>query len=56
MTICVCLSTGRDLNDPDRMLDSKDEWFMTREEMNEVFADLPEALSNIIEILDQVKT
>ena len=38
------------------MLYSKQEWFKTREEMNEVFADVPEALSNTIEILDKVET
>ena len=52
----LCLSTGKDLDDPNRMLYSKQEWFKTREEMNEVFADVPEALSNTIEILDKVET
>lgn len=51
----LCLSTGKDLDDPTRMLYSKQEWFKTREEMNEVFADVPEALSNTIEILDKVE-
>ena len=52
----LCLSTGKDLDDPTRMLYSKQEWFKTREEMNEVFADIPEALSNTLEILDKVET
>ena len=52
----LCLSTGRDLNDPNRMLYSKQEWFKTREEMNQVFSDLPEALANTVEILDKVTT
>ena len=52
----LCLSTGKDLDDPNRMRYSKQEWFKTREEMNEVFADVPEALSNTIEILDKVET
>jgi len=52
----LCLSTGKDLNDPTRMLYSKQEWFKTREEMNEVFADIPEALANTCEILDKVET
>lgn len=52
----LCLSTGKDLDDPTRMRYSKQEWFKTREEMNEVFADIPEALSNTIEILDKVET
>ena len=52
----LCLATGKDLDDPNRMLYSKQEWFKTREEMNEVFADVPEALSNTLEILDKVET
>ena len=51
----ICLSTGKDLDDPGRMLYSKQEWFKTREEMNEIFADVPEALDNTIEILDKVE-
>ena len=52
----LCLSTGKDLDDPSRMLYSKQEWFKTREEMNEVFGDLPEAMCNTLEILDKVET
>ena len=51
----LCLSTQSDLDDPNRMLYSKQEWFKTREEMNEVFADVPEALSNTVEILNKVE-
>lgn len=51
----LCLSTGKDLNDPNRMRYSKQEWFKTREEMNEVFADIPEALSNTLDILNKVE-
>ncbi len=51
----LCLSTGKDLDDPNRMLYSKQEWFKTREEMNDIFGDVPEALSNTLEILDKVE-
>ena len=51
----ICLSTGKDLDDPNRMVYSKQEWFKTREEMNEIFADVPEALSNTVEICDKVE-
>ena len=51
----LCLSTGKDLDDPTRMLYSKQEWFKTREEMNDIFSDVPEALSNTLEILDKVE-
>lgn len=52
----LCLSTGKDLDDPTRMLYTKQEWFKTREEMNELFADVPEALANTCEVLDKVET
>ncbi len=52
----LCLSTGKDLDDPTRMLYSKQEWFKTRQEMNDIFSDVPEALSNTLEILDKVET
>ena len=51
----ICVSTGRKLNDENLMLYSKQEWFKTQEEMNEVFADIPEALQNTNEILDKVE-
>ena len=51
----LCLSTGKDLDDPTRMLYSKQEWFKTQAEMNAVFADVPEALSNTLEVLDKVE-
>lgn len=52
----LCLATNKDLNDPTRMLYTKQEWFKTREEMNEVFADMPEVLANTMEIVDKVET
>ena len=51
----LCLSTGKDLDDPSRMLYSKQEWFKTKAEMNAIFSDVPEALSNTLEILDKVE-
>ncbi|MEG1403613.1 DNA polymerase III subunit alpha [Bacteroides sp.] len=51
----ICLSTGKDLDDPKRMLYTKQEWMKTREEMNRLFEDVPEALSNTLEILDKVE-
>ncbi len=51
----ICLSTGKDLDDPNRMLYTKQEWMKTREEMNEIFADVPEALTNTCDICDQVE-
>ena len=51
----ICLGTNRDLDDPKRMLYSKQEWFKTQAEMNDIFADVPEALDNTMEVLDKVE-
>ncbi|MDD4636316.1 MAG: DNA polymerase III subunit alpha, partial [Bacteroidales bacterium] len=51
----ICLSTGKDLDDPNRMLYSKQEWMKTKEEMNAIFSDVPDALSNTLEVLDKVE-
>ena len=51
----ICLSTGKDLDDPTRMLYTKQEWMKTRQEMNALFEDVPEALSNTLEVLDKVE-
>ena len=52
----ICLSTGKDVDDPRRMLYSKQEWFKTRAEMEAIFADVPEAMDTTIEILNKVET
>ena len=52
----ICLATGKDLNDPTRMLYTKQEWFKTQAEMNAIFADIPESLSNTLEICDKCQT
>ncbi|MBR6757118.1 MAG: DNA polymerase III subunit alpha [Bacteroidaceae bacterium] len=51
----ICLNTGKDLDDPNRMLYTKQEWFKNREEMAAVFSDIPEAMANTLEILDKVE-
>ncbi len=51
----ICVSTGKKLTDENVMLYSKQEWFKTQEEMNQVFADVPEALQATQEILDKVE-
>ncbi|MBQ4162210.1 MAG: PHP domain-containing protein, partial [Parabacteroides sp.] len=51
----ICLSTGKDLDDPNRMRYTKQEWMKTTAEMNVIFADVPEALSNTLEIADKVE-
>ncbi|MDR0659864.1 MAG: DNA polymerase III subunit alpha [Prevotellaceae bacterium] len=51
----LCISTGTDVNDPNRMRYTKQEWFKTPAEMEGIFADIPEALANTLEIADKVE-
>ncbi|MBR3801263.1 MAG: DNA polymerase III subunit alpha, partial [Rikenellaceae bacterium] len=51
----ICLSTSKDLDDPKRMLYSKQEWLKTREEMTKIFGDVPEAMANTVDICNQVE-
>ncbi len=51
----ICLSTGKDLDDPTRMRYSKEEYLKTPEEMWEIFGDIPEALENSLEIADKIE-
>jgi len=53
--VLVCLNTGRDFDDPTRMRYTRQEWFKTTKEMNNVFADVPEALANTVEIANKVE-
>ncbi len=51
----ICLSTGKDLDDPKRMRYTKQEWLKTTAEMNELFKDIPHVLSNTLEIAEKVE-
>ena len=53
--LLICLNTGKDIDDPTRMRYTKQEWFKTQQEMNELFSDIPEALLNTAEIVEKVE-
>ena len=52
----ICVSTKVFLSDEKRMLYTKQEWLKTTAEMQALFADIPEAISNTMEIIDKVET
>ena len=52
----ICLSTNKYVNDDDRMLYSKQEWMKSTDEMRKLFADIPEALDNTLEVLSKIET
>lgn len=52
--ILLCIQTATNLDDPDRMKFSTNEfYFNTQEEMLQHFADVPEALENTLKIADE---
>jgi len=53
--LLICLNTGKDLDDPSRMRYTKEEWLKSTAEMNQLFGDIPEVLSNTQEIVDKVE-
>lgn len=51
----ICLSTGKDLDDPSRMRYTKQEWLKSPEEMSTIFNDLPEAIENTLEVANKIE-
>ena len=51
----ICLSTGKDYDDPSRLHYTKQEWLKTPAEMGRIFSDVPFALENTQEIVDKVE-
>ena len=52
----ICLATQKDYADPNRLHYTKQEWLKSPDEMAAVFADLPEALENTMEVAAKVET
>ncbi|MDR2131113.1 MAG: DNA polymerase III subunit alpha [Odoribacteraceae bacterium] len=53
--ILICLNTGKDIDDPNRLRYTRQEWFKTTAEMEALFADIPEVLENTREIEEKVE-
>lgn len=51
----ICLSTGRDLDDPQRMRYTTQEYLKSPEDMAKLFEDLPLAISTTQEIADKIE-
>ncbi|MEL6539320.1 MAG: DNA polymerase III subunit alpha [Bacteroidota bacterium] len=55
--ILLCLQTGKDYNDPNRMRFDSDQFFLkSPQDMAKLFADVPEAIENTLEIADKIDT
>lgn len=54
--ILLCLQTGKDFDDPNRMRFENNQFYLkTKQEMQELFKDVPESLDNTNEILGKVE-
>jgi DNA polymerase-3 subunit alpha len=53
--LLICLNTGKDIDDPNRMRYTGHEWFKTTAEMYELWSDFPEILQNTLEIASKVE-
>jgi len=51
----LCINTGKVMGDASRLRYTGSEWFKSGEEMDELFRDIPEALSNTLEVLDKIE-
>lgn len=51
----ICLNTNSDLDDPNRLRYTKQEFFKTTAEMRELFSDVPDAIDNTDEIAEKVE-
>ena len=52
--VLLCIQTGRDFDDPNRLRFANDLFYLkTPEEMKELFKDVPEAITNTIEVAEK---
>ncbi len=47
----ICINTAKDIDDPDRLRYSKQEYLKSEEEMRAIFSDVPEAVDNVSELV-----
>lgn len=51
----ICLNTAKDLDDPNRLRYSKQEYLKSEEEMQKIFSDIPEAIDNVAQLVEKVE-
>ncbi len=51
----ICLNTAKDLDDPDRLRYTRQEYLKSEEEMRSIFTDIPEAIDNIGHLLEKIE-
>jgi len=51
----ICLNTAKDLDDPDRLRYTRQEYLKSEEEMRSIFTDIPEAIDNVGHLLEKIE-
>lgn len=51
----ICLNTAKDIDDPDRLRYSRQEYLKSEDEMRAIFSDLPEAVDNVAEVVAKIE-
>jgi DNA polymerase-3 subunit alpha len=51
----ICINTAKDIDDPNRLRYSKQEYLKTEEEMRAIFSDIPEAIDNVAEVVAKIE-
>ncbi len=52
----ICINTAKDIDDPNRLRYSKQEYLKSEEEMRAIFSDIPEAVDNVEELVAKVES
>ncbi|MDX9812821.1 MAG: DNA polymerase III subunit alpha [Bacteroidales bacterium] len=51
----ICINTAKDIDDPDRLRYSKQEYLKSEEEMRAIFTDIPEAVDNVADLVAEIE-
>ena len=51
----ICINTAKDIDDPNRLRYSKQEYLKSEEEMRAIFHDIPEAIDNVAALVAKVE-
>lgn len=51
----ICINTAKDIDDPNRLRYSKQEYLKSEDEMRRIFSDIPEAIDNVAGLVAKVE-
>lgn len=51
----ICINTAKDIDDPNRLRYTKQEYIKSEEEMRKIFSDIPEAIDNVAEVVGKIE-